>query len=174
MINKTSRTVISKDNLPKDSKTDKIEFDEESVDCQCIGSCPTQTVDCCCETQDINFDACQDTEDFTIGGDNGIELKCQARFLKIRIKFRNVCKGRKLAIGVIVCEFEGGVLRPRGFKGVVVNVPDDGKKPKCCNVRVDQFCFVLPEEDSICCPRTIRVKVIAHYADLEPSQFCPC
>lgn len=135
-------------------------MDEEDLTCSFEGA------DCCFDvTQDIVFGKCQDNEEKTVGP---VRLKCQARLLKINVLLKKVCRGRKISIGVLVCEGR----KTKGFKGTEIVVP--GKPGTgCTNIRVTNFCFVLPEE-SICDRRKVEVKVIAHYTDLHPLFDCSC
>lgn len=131
--------------------------------------CPEVPVDCCCEAvQPITFDVCQDTIDFTIGGSTGIDLECESRFLKIRVLLKNVCRGRKIALGVFVCQLEDNEFKIKGFRAREITVPPG---EGCCNVRVDNFCFVLPQND-LCRKKEVRVEVVAHYSSFAFN--CPC
>lgn len=129
-------------------------------------SCGYVDADCCFDmTEDVFFDKCQDYEEKTV---KPVRLQCQARLLKINVFLKNVCRGRKVAIGVIVCEGD----KTRGFKGTEIEVP--GKPCSgCTSIKINNFCFVLPER-SICDKRKLKVKVIAHYTDLNPLFNCSC
>lgn len=140
-------------------------FPKPGHDHECDTDC-----DCCCEkTQDITFESCEDFKDFTI---QNVQLQCEGRFLKVRVELDRVCPGRKINLGVIVCEEESGVLKTRAFRTCQFTVP--GSPGTCVdNVRVDEFCFVFPEEN-LCRQRKFRVKVVAHYASFPSFEFCPC
>lgn len=135
---------------------------------------PESSCPCCCSaSQPITFDPCAAIQDFTV---ENVTLGCQGRLLKIRVDLDRVCIGRDINIGVLVCE---GVGNPptffiRGFKACTVTVPPVTPGQTGCrdNFRVDEFCFVLPEE-SICNPRNVVVKVIAHYSSFN-FPFCVC
>ncbi|RKD30541.1 hypothetical protein [Thermohalobacter berrensis] len=133
------------------------------------------TIDCSIDDREqVTFEPCEDNKDITLLGPDrdGIVIKCQARLLNLRVRLKNVCKGRKIALGVLLCEFDSeGILRPRGLRSALIEVPNDGNTPKCTNVNVNELCFVLPD-NNICHKRRVFVKVIAHYADLNPRNFC--
>lgn len=138
-------------------------------------SCTAQA-NCCCTTDQVTFAPCQDFQDFTVIGNRetneGVELQCQARLLKIRVCFKNICKGRKLAIGVMLCD--PVTFKVLGFKGREVTVPNTGPAGACCPAfTVSDFCFVLPDTN-LCNPKTVLVKVISHYTDFNPPTGCPC
>lgn len=123
-------------------------------------------VDCCfIGKDDVVFEVCQDNKEETVGP---FKLKCQARLLKINVKLKDVCKGRKIAVGVIVCEDDKII----GFKGTEVLIP--GRFGSGCrDIIIKNFCFVLPESE-ICDKRRIIVKVIAHYTELNSKFDCCC
>ncbi len=155
------------------------EINSNSAPVDCVtpdcGSPDCAVTEKCCGTgENVTFGKCQDWLDFTILGDRaenqGIELDCQARFLKIRICLKNVCKGRRLALGVMVCD--AADFRVLGFKGREITVP--GSTGSCCrSLNVSEFCFVIPETQ-MCRERRLKVNVIAHYTDLNPNPGgCP-
>lgn len=125
--------------------------------------------DCCCtRRQDITFEVCEDVKDFTL---QNVELNCEGRFLKIRVELDNVCAGRNVAVGVLICENVAGTFFTRGFKVREVTIP--GLTGCQQNVSAGEFCFVLPEEN-LCERRTVRVHVVAHYSSFPSFPFCPC
>lgn len=132
--------------------------------------CPQPiTCNCCCEKgQDITFEVCQDIRDVTI---QDVNLSCEGRFLKVRVELDKVCPGRKVSIGVVLCENICGTFIIKGFRVCEVEIP--GTKDCVNNLPVGEFCFVLPEGD-LCSRRTVRVKVIAHYSSFPSFPFCPC
>lgn len=129
-------------------------------------SCGYEDADCCFDiSEGVFFDKCQDNEEKTIGP---VRLKCQARLLKINVLLKNVCRGRKIALGVIVCEGK----KTKGFKGTEIEIP--GKPGSgCTTIKINNFCFVLPDK-SICDKKRFEVKVVAHYTDLNPLFNCSC
>lgn len=128
------------------------------------------TCDCCCEKhQDVTFNTCEDIKDITV---HDISLKCTGRFLKVRVDLDRVCAGRKVALGVLVCENVNGTFITKGFRACEFTVP--GTPGTCVdNVNVNEFCFVFPEE-KICCSRSFKVNVVAHYSSFASFPFCPC
>jgi len=141
------------------------------------------SVNCCCVGEEVTFSPCQDFSDFTILGNRmtneGIELACQARLLKIRVCLKNICKNRKLALGVLVCD-SSNPYKVIGFKGKEVDTPIRASgTPACCTaLTISEFCFVIPETN-MCTERKFRVRIIAHYVGLITSGLqevsgCPC
>lgn len=128
------------------------------------------TCDCCCEKQqDITFNPCEDVKDFTI---QDVVLKCEGRLLKVRVNLDRVCAGRKIALGVMVCENVGGTFFTRGLRACEFTVP--GTPGNCVdNVNVNEFCFIFPEEN-LCSTRRFKVNVVAHYSSFPSFPFCPC
>jgi hypothetical protein len=131
---------------------------------------PPVTCDCCCEKgQEITFEVCQDIKDVTI---QDVGLKCEGRFLKVRVELDRVCPGRKVTVGVLLCENINNTFFIKGFRACEVDIP--GIKGSCVNNQpIGEFCFILPEEN-LCNKRTVRVKVIAHYSSFPSFPFCPC
>lgn len=120
--------------------------------------------ECCFEMPEkIIFDKCQDKKEKTIGP---VRLKCQARLLRLNVVLKNVCKGRKIAIGVLVIEDK----KTKAFKGTEIMVPGERGKG-CVDIKINNFCFVLPEK-SICDKRKVEAKVIAHYIDFGKKDDC--
>ncbi|MDD2234647.1 MAG: hypothetical protein PHZ11_04730 [Desulfitobacteriaceae bacterium] len=131
--------------------------------------CCSETDNCCCtKSQDITFEVCEDVKDFTI---QDVQLNCVGRFLKVRVELDNACPGRKVAVGVFLCENIQGTFFTKGFKVREVMIPGSGSCKQ--NVPVGEFCFVLPEE-SLCSRRTVRVNIVAHYSSFPSFPFCPC
>ncbi len=130
---------------------------------------PIISADCCCEAiQPATFEYCQETLNLTVGDCAGIELQCEARFLNVGVLLKNVCRGRKVVIGVFVCEQEKHELKVKGFRSREIAVPSgDG----CCNIRIDNFYFILPEKN-FCSKRKVVIEVIAHYSSFD--FCCPC
>ncbi len=138
-------------------------------DCGCDAVAVAAGECCCTKSQDITFEVCEDVKDFTI---QNVELNCVGRFLKVRVELDNVCVGRNVAVGVLICENVQGTFFTRGFKVREVTIP--GTLIRCeQNVNAGEFCFVLPETN-LCNRRTVRVHIVAHYSSFPSFPFCPC
>jgi len=118
----------------------------------------------CFITESVSFGPCDDFQEKII---NIGSLPNQARLLNIRIALDNICRGREIALGVILCDHETNKVL--GFKGRTFTLPGTA----CCDVIIDGFCFIIPER-TICSPRTVIVKVTAHYTKLDTNPNCPC
>lgn len=152
-------------------KTDEATTQEDlAFDCCCEPN-HNITCDCCCEVQqDVTFDVCEDVRDVTV---QDVGLKCEGRLLKVRVKLNDVCAGRKIMIGVMICEQEqSGVFKTRGFRTCEITVP--GELGRCVDkVCVEEFCFVLSEDD-LCRKRKVKVNIIAHYSSFPSFPYCFC
>lgn len=162
--------------------------DIENLDCNCVEEEETGatgetleldeaarhgiavTCDCCCEKQqDVTFNPCEDIKDFTI---ENVRLKCEGRLLKVRVNLDRVCRGKKIILGILVCENIEGTFFIKGFRVCEIMVP--GPANRCVdNVNVGDFCFIFPEQN-LCCTRRFRVHVVAHYSTFPSFPFCPC
>lgn len=126
--------------------------------------------DCCCDkNQSIVFNPCEDVKDFTV---QNVMLNCEGRFLKVRVQLKNVCRGRNIRLGVLLCEKRENTSFIKGMRVCEFTVP--GSVGGCLdNITVGDFCFVIPE-DNLCCPREVNVHVVAHYSSFPSFSFCPC
>jgi hypothetical protein len=131
---------------------------------------PTPQCKCCCDKEaEVTFQPCEDVKDVVV---EDVDLQCESRLLKVKVKLDRVCRGRNVAVGVIVCEDVKGVLKTRGFRSCEFNVP--GSPGGCVeNVPVNDFCFVFPESN-LCNQRKFKIKVVAHYTSFPSSDVCPC
>lgn len=105
-------------------------------------------------------------------------LKCNGRILSLGVRLKNICPGRRIALGVIVTEIIAGIEYSRGFKAITVaaqQAPDSGL---CTKVIVKPIIFVFPEDvgptPHICSERLFRVRLIAHYMDTGITDFDIC
>ncbi len=155
--------------LGKD-KIEKLIIPEDSTIEECCDSGCTPRCDCCCDkNQNITFNPCEDVKDFTV---QDVHLNCQGRFLKVRVQLKNVCRGRSIRLGVLLCEKTGGTSCIKGSHVCEFIVPQ-GCGPCMETVNVGDFCFVIPD-DNICCHREVSVHIIAHYSSFPSFPFCPC
>ncbi len=117
----------------------------------------------CFVTESVTFGPCDDYEERTV---NIGSLPNQARFLNVKVSLKDICRGREIAIGVILCD--PGTKKVLGFKGKTFTVPGTS----CGDVTIDGFCFVIPER-TICNPRKVTIKVTSHYTKLHSNPNCP-
>ncbi len=123
---------------------------------------------CACEkSQIVIFGPCEDMKEVTVPD---VRLKCEGRLLKVKVELRNVCAGRKIHLGILVSEEEGGGFKTKGFRATKLTIP--GRPGSCINkIKVGDFCFVFPEEDS-CCQRKFKINVVAHYSSFVQMDIC--
>lgn len=137
--------------------------------------------DCCEAVSNILFDECTTVVDIDlpVQGD-AYNLKCDGRLLVLGVRLKNICPGRRIALGIIATEIIGGIEYERGYKAITVPrqaPPVDGSP--CTEFIVRPITFVFPEDldntSDACDIRDFRIRVIAHYIDigLPTYDFCP-
>lgn len=137
---------------------------------------PTITVDCCdvvypekCpEVINLTMSGCQETMVVDLG-DNYMESL--GRILQLNTTVKNVCPGKRVALGVILSEVDQyGIESPRGLKAITIPAHNYST---CRDVEVRGIKFVLPEDlnatcsssSSMCGARNFRVRLISHHID---------
>lgn len=121
--------------------------EEKGCECDC-----NFDYECFAETFPVKFPRCQIAKDAS----KNIYLDSEGRILKLNIKIKKVCRGRKVAVGVVVCE--GNKIKGLKIREVVAR----GNDCSPCTDICEEFCFVF-EEPNVCDERCFEVKVIAHY-----------
>lgn len=150
-----------------DSEGNDVTFPEPSVrvDCGIIvrpEPCPVP----------VNFtvDGCQDYAVVDLGD---TYLEASGRIVELNLTLKNVCPGKRIALGVILTENDcSGMEHPRGFKALTVPAHD---YPACRDVRVKCIRFVLPDDlnvscrngNGLCGVRNLKVRIIAHTVDTD-------
>ena len=139
---------------------------------------PSVTVDCGVV---VNPEDCPVPIDFeTVGCSDSIMvdlgdsyLESLGRIVQMDVTVKNVCPGKRVALGVILTEVdEHGLEYQRGMKAITLPAHD---QPTCRDVQVKCIKFVLPEDlalpsdngQSICPTRYLRARVIAHNIDTD-------
>jgi hypothetical protein len=156
-----------------DKKVCDYDDEDEEIDADDYNSSQMHKVliscEACCEKQqEVTFNSCEDIKDAVI---HDINLKNECRFLKINVKLKKVCSGRKITVAVIVSENICGIYVLKGMKGFEFTVP--GTNGRCMeNVDADGFCFIFPDED-LCSTRKFKINVIAHYSSFHGFPFSP-
>lgn len=118
----------------------------------------------------VYFDACEEGKAINITDvcDNTTGL---GRMLDVTMTLRNVCPGRRCAVGVAITEVDNaGNEYARGFRAVTVPAHNHSS---CCDVPISCMRFVLPEdlrvdggENATCgCRRHFIVRSTNHYID---------
>ncbi len=93
------------------------------------------------------------------------------RVVNVRFLLRNICPGRRVAVGLILYELGlSGLPIVRGFK--VVTVPAHNFN-RCRDISVGNVLFLLPDDDGIgsCCSRHFFVRHTHHYIDFPGGCF---
>ncbi len=139
---------------------------------------PAVEVDCgvvvqpepCPAPVEASISGCQDSVVYDVGD---VYLESLGRILQLDINLKNVCPGRRVALGVILTEVDAqGNEHERGMK--TITVPAHAY-PSCRDVLVKCVKFVLPEDlnvsgrtaGGICGARNFKVRVIAHNIDFD-------
>ncbi|MCB6364656.1 hypothetical protein LI291_00410 [Intestinibacillus massiliensis] len=149
------------------------------TDGQAASSCPCRQgaastsvtmASCRATPADVFFDYCEDIKCANIGD---AIIESQGRILDVTATLRNVCPGKRVAVGITLMEVDpNGTSHPRGIKTLLV--PAQGGMA-CVDVQLPSARFILPEEDSATIPhsnstcsnqRHFTVRVDAHYADV--------
>lgn len=116
---------------------------------------------------EIHFEKCEDYKHCHLD-DSSIEG--QGRILDLSLCLKNVCPGKRVAVGVLLYEIDShGHEYPRGLKTFTVAA----HRHNCCaDIPVETVRFILPEDvgvgtagDSCGCRRHFIAKVAAHYMD---------
>lgn len=138
--------------------------EEFAINCDTAAEC----ISCFNKNQDITFNSCEDIKNFTI---QNVSLIGAGRLLKIKVQLKNVCRGRSIRMGVLLCEKINNAYHLKGLRVCEFTIPGDFGT--CLdNITVGDFCFVIPE-DNLCKPQDITVHIIAHYSSFPNFQLCP-
>ncbi len=92
----------------------------------------------------VYFEACEDSKSITVP-DSYVEGT--GRILDVSMMLRNVCPGKRTAVGVSLCEVDNaGNEYARGFRTITIPAPTGDE---CCDVQMPRVRFVLPEDVSV-------------------------
>ncbi len=118
----------------------------------------------------FTIEGCQDTLSLDLGD---TYLESQGRILELSVTIKNVCPGKRVALGIILTETDcKGMEHPRGLK--TITVPAHAY-PSCRDIRVECIKFVLPEDlnvsggnpKGICGVRNLKVRLLANTIDTD-------
>ena len=146
-----------------DDARDDVRFPDPVVEVE--GGSPQPDPDC--NPIELCMPSCEDRVSCDLGD---IMLQDQGRLLQLRMTLKNVCPGRRVAVGLILTEVScTGEEKQRGFKAITVPAHfEEG----CMDVEVGPVTFVLPEdpddegcEQGACKSRRMKVCVMAHTID---------
>ena len=136
---------------------------------------PTVTVECdvvvtpeeCPVPVDLTVGGCSDSVVMDMGD---VYLESLGRILQLDVTIKNVCPNKRVALAVLLTEVgQNGVEYPRGTKTMTIPAHHF---PTCRDVLVKCIKFVIPEDldvsgstQSMCNPRSFKVRFIAHTID---------
>lgn len=119
---------------------------------------------------DLTIDGCKDSVVIDAGD---TYLESLGRIVQINATVKNVCPGRRVALGVILSEVDpNGIEYQRGMKAITIPAHN---RSGCRDVLVKCIKFVLPEDldvsggspNAICNKRNFKVRMIANYIDTD-------
>jgi hypothetical protein len=129
-------------------------------------NCDTPESNCCPDPIDFCISGCQDVAYCDLGD---VVCSCQGRILTLSLTLKNVCPGRRIAVGILLTEMVGCREHSRGLQTWVVP-PRTGTE--CADVHLNCIHFVLPDDpeqcgcrQGMCRKRHLRARVFAHAAD---------
>lgn len=158
-----------------DDARDDVRFPDPTVNVE--GGSPEPDPDC--EPIELCMPACEDVVSCDLGD---ITLHNQGRMLRLRMTLKNVCPGKRVAVGIALTEMTcSGIEKQRGFQAITVPAHfEEG----CTDVAVGPVTFVLPEDPEDegcgrggCKSRRMKVCVMAHtidWTDAESTAGEPC
>lgn len=110
--------------------------------------------DCCTEPYCINFGTCDIGKIENLGYVN-LDA-CNGRFLKIIFTLANVCRGKDVAVGCLICDENDDVLAFRSRAMRLERCSSDHGE------LTSEFCFVFPNSNVSDC-LNLKVYIITHY-----------
>lgn len=140
---------------------------------------PSVLVDCgivvdpepCPVPIDLKVEGCEDSVEVDLGD---TYLESLGRIVQLDVTVKNVCPGKRVALGVILTEVDAnGDEYQRGMKAITIPAHTS---PSCRDILVKCIKFVLPEDldvsagsvpNSMCNTRNLKVRLIAHNIDTD-------
>lgn len=119
---------------------------------------------------DLSVGGCQDSLVVDLGD---TELESLGRIVQLDVTVKNVCPGKRVALGVILTEVDSeGMEYQRGMKAITIPAHS---YPNCRDVLVKCIKFVLPEDldvsggspNAMCNTRNLKARFIAHNIDTD-------
>lgn len=140
---------------------------------------PSVLVDCgivvdpepCPVPIDLKVEGCEDSVEVDLGD---TYLESLGRIVQLDVTVKNVCPGKRVALGVILTEVDAnGDEYQRGMKAITIPAHTS---PSCRDILVKCIKFVLPEDldvsagsvpNSMCNTRNLKVRLITHNIDTD-------
>jgi Ca-activated chloride channel family protein len=148
-----------------DAEHNRVTFPSPTIHVDCgVVVCPEH----CPAPIEVPIGSCQDSVIYDAGD---CYLESLGEILQLDVNIKNVCPDKRVALGIVLTEADAqGEEHARGTKTVLVPAHH---YPTCRDVLVKHIKFVLPEElnlsggspTDLCCPRNLRVRLIAHNVD---------
>ena len=120
---------------------------------------------------DLKVEGCEDSVEVDLGD---TYLESLGRIVRLDVTVKNVCPGKRVALGVILTEVDAnGDEYQRGMKAITIPAHTS---PSCRDILVKCIKFVLPEDldvsagnvpNSMCNTRNLKVRLIAHNIDTD-------
>lgn len=119
----------------------------------------------------LKVEGCEDSVEVDLGDTC---LESLGRIVQLDVTVKNVCPGKRVALGVILTEVDAnGDEYQRGMKAITIPAHTS---PSCRDILVKCIKFVLPEDldvsagsvpNSMCNTRNLKVRLIAHNIDTD-------
>lgn len=150
-----------------DNEGNVVNFPDPSVNVECgivvnPEPCPVPV--------DLAIEGCQDSAVVDVGD---TYLESLGRILQMDVTVKNVCPGKRVALGVILTEVDSnGLEHQRGMKTITIPAHNF---PTCRDVLVRCIKFVLPEDldvsggtaGAMCNARNLKARFIAYNIDTD-------
>lgn len=122
----------------------------------CAESCSS----CTDKTEEFCLNPFEEFTNFIV---HNVHLHSEGRILKVKVQLKNVCKGRKIRLAVMLFEKECRETKLKGLRVVEITIPGF---PNGCvgELTVGDFFFALPEEYNGMNQKEVKIEVVAHYS----------
>ena len=120
----------------------------------------------------LAMDRCADAMTYEL---EDIELDARGRIVELTLKLKDVCPGKRTALGIMLHERdEDGAEYPRGMRTMTVPAHS---APCNQDIVIRRIRFVLPVDLSLArpgCQREFVVRTTVHYVDIDDGCACAC
>ena len=129
-------------------------------------NCPEEN--CCCQAcYPFTVEPCDSIIPVSVVVPN---LQCNGKLVEVSVDIDNVCRGRRIAVGVDLVEVNSQeVEEPRGFLVKEFTIPNI---TPCTSFTASGFCFPITDSSG-CVSRNFKAKIFADYTDVVLSD-CDC
>lgn len=160
IVNDTNYVPVNEDvhEAPGEAQTDAEKDCDFRENCSC----------CADKTEELCLNPCEEFTSFTV---HNVHLHCEGRILKVKVQLKDVSKGRKIRLAVLLYEKECREMELKGLRVCEITVPGF-PNGSAGEVTIGDFFFILPEEDICMNHKKVIVEVVAHYSSF-PQKYVP-